>query len=214
MNRDSAKKAPAPRLRTRLKEATTEAIRAAAEEVLGEQGFGARMEDIAERAGVSVGTLYNHFEDRTALLRELLRMRREVMLEKVDAVLAEVESRPFREQLQALLTVVFGHFREHSAFFSLAMQSEALRGPVFPAQGSTMVELATRVERLVQRGVAAGEVRREGSEFHASLLVGMVRALLLRAAAEKRSDELQRGADELLRVFLKGTEGLPVHTSP
>ncbi|MFY0579300.1 TetR/AcrR family transcriptional regulator [Cystobacter fuscus] len=206
MNRDSAKKAPAPRLRARLKEATTEAIRAAAEEVLGEQGFGARMEDIAERAGVSVGTLYNHFEDRTALLRELLRTRREALLEKLDAVVVEVEGQPFREQLQALLSLVFAHFREHSRFFALAMQSEALRGPIVPAQGGTIVELTTRVELLVRRGVEAGEVRREGSEFHASLLVGMVRALLLRAAEAKRSDELSRGADVLLQVFLKGIE--------
>ena len=107
MNRDSAKKATAPRLRTRLREATTEAIRAAAEQVLGEQGFGARMEDIAERAGVSVGTLYNHFEDRTALLRELLRLRREDLVARLDETLAEVRGRPFRAQLERVLTVVF-----------------------------------------------------------------------------------------------------------
>jgi AcrR family transcriptional regulator len=206
MNRDSAKKAPPPRLRTRLKEATTEAIRVAAEEVLGEQGFGARMEDIAERAGVSVGTLYNHFEDRTALVRELLRTRREVLLEKVDARLAEVEGAPFREQLQSVMGVVFSHFREHSRFFAQVLQSEVLRSSVLPPPGSTLVELTTRMEVLIHRGVEAGAVRREGSEFHAPLLMGMLRALLLRAAETKRADELTRGADVLLQVFLKGIE--------
>jgi hypothetical protein len=54
--------------------------------------------------------------------------------------------------------------------------------------------------------VQAGAVRREGAEFHATLLLGMVRGLLWRAAEARREGELQRGADALLQVFLKGIE--------
>ncbi|MFE8600755.1 TetR/AcrR family transcriptional regulator [Archangium violaceum] len=205
MNRDSAKRARAPRLRARLREATGDAIRAAAEEVLGEQGFGARMEDIAERAGVSVGTLYNHFEDRNALLRELIRVRREALLAQLDVVVAEVEGRPFREQLRALLEKVFKHFHQHARFFANVMQSEVIRPGPSP-RGGTLSELTTRVELLVQRGVAAGELRREGSELYATLLVGMARSLLMRAAETKRPEELERDAHVLLQVFLKGIE--------
>lgn len=206
MNRDSAKRASAPRLRARLREATSEVIRAAAAEVLSEQGFGARMEDIAERAGVSVGTLYNHFEDRDALLLELMRERREALLAQVDEVLAEVAHRPVGEQLRALLDKVFRHFHEHARFFAIVMQSEVIRGPGFPQRGGSLQELAKRVEQLIQRGVAAGELRREGSELYATLLLGMVRSLLLRAAETKRPEELGRGPDVLLQVFLRGIE--------
>ena len=205
MNRDSAKRAPAPRLRARLREATAEAIRAAAEEVLGEQGFGARMEDIAERAGVSVGTLYNHFEDRTALLRELVRVRREALIERLDGVLARVEGEPFAEQLHALLDTVFNHFREHARFFASALQSEVFRaGP--PPKDGTLALLTVRVERILQRGVEAGAVRREGAELYPTLLVGMLRGLLLRAAETGRDEELRDGARVLLQVFLQGVE--------
>lgn len=206
MNRDSAKRAPAPRLRARLREATSEAIREAAEAVLAEQGFGARMEDIAERAGVSVGTLYNHFEDRTALLLELLQVRREALLQRTDAVLAEVEGRPFGAQIEALLDAVFAHFREHARFFAVVMQSEVFQRPGVPQKGGALALMATQVEVLIQRGVAAGEVRREGSELFPTLLLGMMRGLLLRAHETQRSDELQSGARVLLQVFLKGIE--------
>lgn len=206
MNRDSAKRAPAPRLRARLREATGDAIRAAAEEVFNEQGFGARMEDIAERAGVSVGTLYNHFEDRNALLLELIRVRREALMLQVDTALAGVAGRPFREQLRALLDKVFGHFREHARFFAIVMQSELVRTGSFPQRNGLLAEMSKRVEPLIQRGVAAGELRREGSEFYASLLLGMVRGLLMRVAETQRSEELQHGADVLLQVFLQGIE--------
>lgn len=206
MNRDSAKRAPAPRLRARLREATGDAIRAAAEAVFSEQGFGARMEDIAERAGVSVGTLYNHFEDRNALLLELIRVRREALLVQVDAVLAEVSGRPVREQLRALLEKVFGHFHEHARFFANVMQSELVRSQGYPQRRGLLAELSKRVEPLLLRGVAAGELRPEGSEFYASLLMGMVRGLLIRMAETQRSEELQRGADVLLQVFMQGIE--------
>src|SRR5690242_20497966 len=60
-------------LRDRLKQATREAILEAAEAVFSERGFGgARVEEIAERAGVSVGTLYNYFDARRAILDAVL----------------------------------------------------------------------------------------------------------------------------------------------
>lgn len=205
MNRDSAKRAPAPRLRARLKEVTTEAIRSAAEEVLSEQGFGARMEDIAERAGVSVGTLYNHFEDRTALLLELMRVRREVLLERLDVAIAEVDKRPFREQLERLMDETFGHFREHARFFAIVMQAELFRNPQFQKAGALAL-IASRVEQVIQRGVASGEVRAEGAEFYPALLVGMLRGLLQQLSESQRSEQMQEGARVLLHVFLKGIE--------
>src|SRR6266545_4775094 len=45
-----------------------EKLKAAAIEVFRERGLGAPLEAIAARAGVSVGTLYNRFGDRQALI--------------------------------------------------------------------------------------------------------------------------------------------------
>src|SRR5436190_822848 len=72
-------------LRDRQKSATREAILAAAADVLGAPGDSpARMEDIATRAGVAVGTVYNYFEDRTALMRALLDTRTHALLEALE----------------------------------------------------------------------------------------------------------------------------------
>jgi len=70
MNQDSDIAKPV-RLRDRLREEANRAILTAAEEVFSEEGLGARMEQIAARAGVAVGTLYNHFQDRGALVNAL-----------------------------------------------------------------------------------------------------------------------------------------------
>ena len=76
MNRSSSTGRNVLPLRERLKGETQRAILEAAEEAFGQSGLnGARMDDIAARAGVSVGTLYNHFSDRDALLKALIVQR-------------------------------------------------------------------------------------------------------------------------------------------
>src|SRR5512142_1387741 len=100
MNRGSSNQ-KCVRLRDRFREETSEAILAAAEEIFAEEGLhGARMESIAAGAGVAVGTVYNHFEDREALLQELIRSRRATLVGKLDAALAEGKDLPFREALR------------------------------------------------------------------------------------------------------------------
>jgi AcrR family transcriptional regulator len=46
----------------------------AAAAVFSEQGYGARLSDIAERAGMKAGSLYYHFESREDLVGEVLRL--------------------------------------------------------------------------------------------------------------------------------------------
>jgi AcrR family transcriptional regulator len=61
----------------------------AAAVVFSRQGYGARLSDIAERAGIQTGSLYYHFESREALVAEVLRMGIETSWQ---AVRAAVES--------------------------------------------------------------------------------------------------------------------------
>lgn len=52
----------------------------AARAEFSEHGLEAQMEDVAERAGVGVGTLYRHFETKEALLEALVALRFEETL--------------------------------------------------------------------------------------------------------------------------------------
>lgn len=51
----------------------------AAESVLDEQGLSARMDEIARRAGVGVGTVYRHFATKEALYQAIVTGRQERM---------------------------------------------------------------------------------------------------------------------------------------
>ena len=56
-----------------------QAILDAASEVLAERGFGASIEEVARRAGVSKQTIYNHYGSKTELVRTLVDRRRSLL---------------------------------------------------------------------------------------------------------------------------------------
>src|SRR4051794_25444414 len=55
-------------------ERTRHRILDAAADVFSTQGYGGRLSDIADRAGMKAGSLYYHFESREQLVAEVLRL--------------------------------------------------------------------------------------------------------------------------------------------
>lgn len=207
MNSDSKSEGRVHPLRKRLKEATSDAILSAAAEVFAEQGLhAAKMESIAERAGVSVGTLYNHFEDRAALLAALTKRRRTALLTRVDAALAEAQGRPFAAQLRAFVHALFTHLGTKDAFSRVLMQEPPDSAPRATNRAESIAELNRRLDVLIDLGVRSGAVRPEGRAFYPALLMGMVRGAMVREQEEGHTGTLEAWADEVVRVFLKGVE--------
>ncbi|KAA9157613.1 TetR/AcrR family transcriptional regulator [Amycolatopsis acidicola] len=60
-----------PRPLRRDAQRNRELLLAAARDVFGEKGLDAPLEEIARKAGVAIGTLYNRFPSRTALIEEI-----------------------------------------------------------------------------------------------------------------------------------------------
>src|SRR5437762_301239 len=103
MNRRSVSELAPQTLRERHRSTTIETVLAAAEQVFADQGLhAAHMGDIATRAGVSVGTLYNHFKDREALLAGLLEARRAEMLSQLDEALRGAADDPAVDRLRVM----------------------------------------------------------------------------------------------------------------
>src|SRR5689334_17841713 len=118
MNEDSSAGVSVHRLKDRLKQQTVDAILTAAENVFGKNGFdAASMNDVAKAAGVAVGTLYNHFVDRSALVAALCARRGTELLAALDAAEREHRSSPFRAQLEAFLSALLTTFQAHRGLY-------------------------------------------------------------------------------------------------
>lgn len=185
-------------------------ILAAAEEEFAREGLHkARVETIAGRAGVAVGTVYNHFKDRDALLEALLDDRRAEMCRRLDEAMGAVASEGFQAELRAFFSALLEHFEAHRPFLSILIQNEhsGCRGRVTAFAGApskTMTEVGARAKALVKKGISEKALRREGAELFPSFLVGVVRSVLVHHLLYSPEGELEGGAEAMARFFLEG----------
>ncbi len=202
MNSDSEIAKPV-RLRDRLRDETNRAILEAAEHVLSEDGLGARMERIAARAGVAVGTLYNHFRDREALASAVACATRESLFGRLDAAVAASSGRPIREQLRAFIGAVAEHSKAHGRYLTMLVQAGT--GPASAKPGRQVLdELFARADVVGLRGIQAAELRPGAREILPLALVGALRTASVRVLEGGVTWEAL--TEPLIDLFLRGAQ--------
>lgn len=208
MNSASEPERKGQKLRDRLKEATADAILAAAERVFAEQGLhAARMEDIAVAAGVSVGTLYNYFADRGALFAALLELRRAELVSRIDDAVAGIGADSFELELETMLRSLFEHFDAHRPFLSIVLAGEHVPESAKSTVGSrdTMKALHARFETIVGHGLSAGSLLPESASLYPALLMGMARGVMMRSLHDETLGVTAPRAREIVKLFLDGS---------
>lgn len=178
-----------------------ERILLAATEVFAEKGRETEIKDIADRAGVAVGTLYRNFDGKDGILEATVRQAFAVMV--ADMRLADQEPDP----IVALRRLVEQACSNAQRFGWLV---EVMLGGQLPreVQDRLHTELAeqaflTRFERAIRRAISAGRLR-SGLDCDAA-------ALMLEGAATPWIYRRRCGvrttaeiADALLAEFLRG----------
>ncbi len=206
MNADSSPRRGVHLLRERLKEETRGIILDAAEAVFAEQGYhGGRMMDIATRAGIAVGTVYNYFDDRKQLLAALLDRYGTQLDVELDRVLHG--SVDFEARLAAFLDAVLGHLEARWQVFAILIEDELAVGRDSSGKSShrpALHEVYHAAEKLFRIASREGAVRPEASELYPALLVGTVRALFTHQLYTRRGGPLRDRVPELVSFFLHG----------
>jgi TetR/AcrR family fatty acid metabolism transcriptional regulator len=184
------------------------AILDAAEAIFAERGFhGARIQDIAARARIAVGTVYNHFAQKDDVLAALLEERTEELLTQLRA--SRDDPKTFRGRLQAGVGRLLSYVERHRAFFAVANEHGLFAGSAAPGARSTAwrlhhVEKFRAVFRaLVEEGIASGDLEPIGGDALARFLGGTIRAFLLSSLAEQNAD-VSAHAATIVDLFLHG----------
>ncbi|HWL85701.1 MAG TPA: helix-turn-helix domain-containing protein [Polyangiaceae bacterium] len=189
------------------------AILDATEEVMSEAGVDAfSLNAVAARAGIAVGTIYNHFRDRDELIRQLFVTRRAQMFAEVDSVLKETQKLPFRDKLTAFLRVVFQHFDVRHDFLLIVLQTEHLRLQCFdridPVERSAMLRIQQQAADIVKAGLKEKVLRTEAADLYPALLMGVVRAILL-DRLDLHARPVAEEAERVVDLFLRGAGASP-----
>jgi AcrR family transcriptional regulator len=201
-----------PRRRDEARALFRNAILDAAEAVFAERGFhGARIQDIAERARIAVGTVYNHFSDKDEVLSALLEERTEGLLAQVRAAGQDRPStaRRFRAKLEATLVRMFAYVEQHRAFFAIATEHGLFAGAVAPsARSSTrsrqhMETFRAVFRAVVEEGIASGDLEPLDADSLARFLGGTMRAFVLSSLSESGREAKEQAA-MTIELFLHG----------
>ncbi len=166
----------------------------AAQAVFSERGPDARMEEVAEKAGVAVGTLYRHFPNKEALLEALIAKRLGQVIEVArDVLQRDVEPWKAFSRVMRRLT---GMAYEDRAFAHVV--------PLLGDEGEVgeaKRRVGTLLEELVHKAQEAGKMRQDvGAEDLPPLFMGMMLAtphglwVLTRSPGAIRPDYPRRAA--------------------
>ncbi len=185
--------------RSQLRETARAAILDAAEELIATKGMqGAPLVQIAKRAGIAVGTLYNYFVDREALVEALFETRRATLRPMIRAAIKANDKLAFEPRLRAFVRDVLAAFEAHRRFVKVAIEAEhqALK----PSATATDVQLA--IKELVKIGVAEKALGAAHADLLPTLIAGAIRAVVLRRISEDAP--FDRDAEAIVEIFLDG----------
>ncbi len=186
-------------LKTQMREAVRAEILDAVEELIATRGLhGAPLAQIARRAGVAVGTLYNYFADRDAMIRALFDSRRAMLRPKLAAAIANASQLPFEKRLRQYMRDVFATFDEHRRFVKVAIETEHLKLSSSPGAS----EWLAQIESIVAAGVAEKVIDPKRAALLTMMLQGSLKTVLLRRAAD--GGVFVDEADPLVDIILDG----------
>jgi AcrR family transcriptional regulator len=168
-----AKPESAPKWRRSPKD-RPEQIIAAALEVFGERGLAnARLQDIAERAGVSKGTIYLYFPNKEELFREMVRRTAVAAIERAEKVVT------LGTPTEQVIAFMKGYWRlVRSPVFSAIYRLVIGELHQFPdLAGFYAHEVVARAQRIlagiIRRGIETGEFREIEPMVAARMLIAL-----------------------------------------
>jgi AcrR family transcriptional regulator len=158
---------------------------------------------VAARAGVSVGTLYQYFPNKSALLRAAMRLHMEEIFAEVDQVCAAQRGQPVEQMAEALAVAFLAvKMRDPKKSRALYAVSSDVEGAKVAASATTQVNHA-----IVELLRSAPEVLTTDLPLMATVLRstigGVKRQLLESDMPEAQFDVMQRELVLVVRSYAR-----------
>jgi AcrR family transcriptional regulator len=181
----------------------------AAEDVFAESGLAkAHVEDIARRAGVAVGTLYNYYRDRDGLLAAVLASRTDELMAELSDAVARTAGSPARAAMVDLARTYLRFVMRRPTFIRILTEGElAHLKESYPTSATIPAacwqSLREVFGQVIARGVVEGTVPDRGDDLDLWLIVGMLRGVVLRYFRVGTPCR-EADADRVIGVFFDG----------
>jgi AcrR family transcriptional regulator len=160
---------------------------------------------VAQRAGVSVGTLYQYFPNKSALLQAVLRNHLESIAQALEAVCREEKTGPVTEMVTKLvntfLEAKMKHLKTSIALYSVSSDVDGMK---------IACEIASRVTRAIASALsAARDPVGKDPQLVASLIQGAMSGVSHRildsASPEKHYPLLKKELALMMRAYINAS---------
>lgn len=200
-NKPDKHAAPSLSLKERQRQERERLILSAAQELLMERGYhDMSIDEIAERVGISKGTVYLHFASKEDLVLALLERGMQEFAHALDVALRGPTTP--REKLRAVLELFYsGISSTHAQIARAAFQDPALLGRMAEHRqrvGNVWDEPKKRIAAIIDEGKAAGEF---DPDMPTSLLLSLFRSLLSPHDYQRLVVEEGLAREEVLRAL-------------
>lgn len=187
--------------RQRRAEVTRQRILDAAAHVFADFGYAAGTTNrIAECAGMSIGSLYQYFPNKDAILVELMTEHTQQGFVLVERNYTEVLPDSIEDILRIFVRAVIDNHRDNPRLHRVLFE-EAPRPPEFLAMLHTAEDaVITRTEELLS---AHPDVRVDDIPTAARLVVATIESLVHRLIAGPRPVEPQSFEDQVVRMLTR-----------
>ena len=189
--------------------ANRERILGSARAVFAEQGISAEIKDIADRAGIGVGTIYRNFPGKNDLLMELIRG----MMHEIAGVLGEAKEAAEADPITGLRLALRGMY-EIASRYGWLMEAkmtgrlpEEVRAWVPPPHKDVRFQALVRImDRARERGLI-----RDNTDIQVSILMLFVTVYPLSCGPARGDRGTAELADTVIGIMLDGIgTGAPV----
>ncbi|MFI5271508.1 MAG: TetR/AcrR family transcriptional regulator [Ktedonobacterales bacterium] len=178
----------------------------AARQVFAERGLHeTRMDDIAERSGLSKGALYLYYASKDAIIAALLRQFFKLGLRELRK-LTETEG-TVSERLLAYTRQVAGEAELMVALAPLAWEFYAIAArqkSVRQFFKDSFTEYRTGLAALIQTGIDSGEFREVAADEVAATMAALYEGLALLSVVDARAVHWTAQAEASVRLVLEG----------
>lgn len=183
-----------------------QAILDAARSVFVEHGFdGARMSEIARRAGIGEGTIYSYYESKAELMLAVLQKFWDGLTLEAEAVMASTQAESFSDRLRALARYHLNTVIVNADFINLTFALRRNNSEVSVSRDHLRHYVAV-FDQLFRRGQDRGELRSDAVLWQArDIFYGSLEysARSIEMTIDAEREERQQGpvVDQMVALF-------------
>ena len=185
---------------------TKEAIIQTAQKLFAK--FGMRktaVDEIAEKAHVSKGSIYHHFRDKEDIFRSVIRREGETLIAKIWEEISK-QANP-QDKLQAMMKTKIFHYRNLVNLWEVSREMvEELLPSVEKERKRIWQEEKRMIARILQEGVEEKVFTLPDINMVAESIVSAFRNLEFSWTLEMNEKEFEMKLDSLLNILFKGLE--------